>query len=120
MNRLLAVLLPGVLVLVLGAAASVAVAAAADPAPALHALFAEEWEYTLREDPLFATSVGDNRYNDRLPSQSPADQARRAEHQRQALDRLHAIDRTRLAEPDRVSYDLFERELADDLAQFRF
>jgi uncharacterized protein (DUF885 family) len=101
-------------------AAPAAASAAADPAPALRALFAEEWQYTLREDPLFATSVGDNRYNDRLPSQSPADQARRAEHQRQALDRLHAIDRTRLAEPDRVSYELFERELADDLAQFRF
>jgi uncharacterized protein (DUF885 family) len=102
------------------AAAPAASFSAADPAPALRALFAEEWQYALREDPLFATSVGDNRYNDRLPSQSPADQARRAEHQRRALDRLHAIDRTRLAEPDRVSYDLFEREVADDLAQFRF
>src|ERR1700731_1838446 len=95
--------LPSVLLLgVLGAgAAGVAAPAAAapattslgaDPAPALHALFAEEWQYALSEAPLFATSVGDNRYNDRLPSQSPADQARRAEHQRQALDRLHAID----------------------------
>jgi uncharacterized protein (DUF885 family) len=87
---------------------------------ALHALFAEEWQYGLREDPLFATSVGDNRYNDRLPSLAPADLARRDQHARAALERLHAIDRTRLGESDAVSYDLFERELADAIAQYRF
>jgi uncharacterized protein (DUF885 family) len=86
---------------------------------ALHALFAEEWQYALREDPLFATSVGDNRYNDRLPSLAAADLARRDQHARAALERLRTIDRARLAEPDRVSYDLFERETADAIAQYR-
>jgi uncharacterized protein (DUF885 family) len=101
------------------AAAGLAPAPAAGPA-ALQALFAEQWEYALREDPLFATSVGDNRYNGRLPAMTPADLARRDRHARATLERLHAIDRARLGETDRVSYYLFERELADAVAGYRF
>jgi uncharacterized protein (DUF885 family) len=89
-------------------------------AKALHALFAEQWQYGLREDPLAATEVGDNRYNDRLPSLTPADLARRDRHARDVLERLHRIDRARLAEPDTVSYDLFERALADAISEYRF
>jgi uncharacterized protein (DUF885 family) len=97
--------------------------ASPDPPPAvnaLHALFAEEWQDTLREDPLLATAVGDNRYNDRLPSMTPADLARRNDHARDVLERLHRIGRARLGEPDAVSYDLFERELEDALGEYRF
>jgi uncharacterized protein (DUF885 family) len=89
-------------------------------AKALHALFAEQWQYGLREDPLAATEVGDNRYNDRLPSLTPADLTRRDRHARDVLERLHRIDRARLAEPDTVSYDLFERALADAISEYRF
>jgi uncharacterized protein (DUF885 family) len=92
---------------------------AADAAAALHALFSEDWQYSLREDPLFATSVGDNRYNDRLPAVSPADLARRDERDRATLGRLHAIARALLGEADRVSYDLFERGLVENLEQYR-
>jgi uncharacterized protein (DUF885 family) len=102
----------------------------ASPAPAraeetgaaqqLHALFAEAWEFGLREDPLFATAVGDNRYNDRLPSLTAADRERRAAYDRQALARLRAIERARLEAADRVSYDLFAREIEDGLAEERF
>jgi uncharacterized protein (DUF885 family) len=95
-------------------------AAAAGQAKALHALFAEQWQYALREDPLAATEVGDNRYNDRLPSLTPADLARRDRHAREVLERLHRIDRAPLAEPDGVSYDLFERALADAISEYRF
>jgi uncharacterized protein (DUF885 family) len=86
---------------------------------ALRALLAREWQTTLREDPLFATSVGDNRYNDRLPSLSPADLARRDQHAHTVLYRLHDIDRSRLDESDRVSYDLFEREITDAIEDYR-
>ncbi len=100
-------------------APSAAPTRAADAAAALRALFAEDWQFSLREDPLFATSVGDNRYNDRLPSVSPADIARLAERGRATLARLHAIDRALLGETDRVSYDLFERGLVEGLEAYR-
>lgn len=37
----------------------------------LHAMFDEVWQYELRTNPELATSVGDNRYNDRLSDRSP-------------------------------------------------
>ena len=49
---------------------------------ALHDLFADEWAFRLQEDPLFATAVGDHRYNDKLPSATPADAERRIEKKR--------------------------------------
>ena len=54
------------------------VSACADPPAAnadaakLHALFDDEWQWTLREYPEFATGVGDNRYNDKLTDLSVA------------------------------------------------
>jgi hypothetical protein len=35
------------------------------------ALLDEEWQYEMRSSPEFATSVGDNRYNDRWSDYSP-------------------------------------------------
>ena len=102
------------------AAGPAGAAGQAAAAQALHALFAEEWQYTLREDPLSATEVGDNRYNDRLPAMTPADLARRDRHAHEVLERLHRIDRARLGEADGVSYDLFEREVADAIGEYRF
>ncbi len=48
-------------------------APAANPEAAkLLALFDEEWQWTLREYPEFATGVGDDRYNDKLTDLSAA------------------------------------------------
>ena len=86
----------------------------------LHALFAEEWAFELREDPLFATDVGEHRYDDRLPSVTPEDEARRARDRRGFLDRLKAVDRARLSTQDRVSYDMLARQLQDRVEDFEF
>jgi uncharacterized protein (DUF885 family) len=102
------------------AAGAPAPAPAADPARDLHAIFDEAWAVALREDPLFATSIGDNRYDDRLPSLTAADRERRAAYANGILARLHGIDRTRLGRTDRVSYELFERDLEDTLTEERF
>ena len=95
--------------------------AAAVSAPAeFHRLLVEEWEARLREEPLLATSVGDHRYDDRLPSVAPADLQRAADRQRTTLQRLRAIDRAGLEVPDRISYDMLARELKDDVADHEF
>jgi len=123
MNRILSVLILNALAALFSPDATAPAADAAGTAAAtatLRALFAEQWQYSLREDPLLATEVGDNRYNDRLPLLTPADLARRNEHAGAVLERLHRIDRTLLGEADAVSYDLFERELADAISEYRF
>src|SRR3989337_3112577 len=77
-----------------------------DPTPRFGELVNEIWEFQLREDPLLATSAGDTRYNDRLPSVAEEDQERRAAAKRDFLERLERIERARLAAADRVSYDV--------------
>ncbi|MGH7700565.1 MAG: DUF885 domain-containing protein [Gemmatimonadales bacterium] len=98
----------------------VAAQAAGDARTRLHALFDEAWAFELREDPLFATEVGEHRYDDRLPAVTRDDEARRARARAEFLERLRAIDRARLGTQDRVSYDVFRRQLEDRIAEFEF
>jgi uncharacterized protein (DUF885 family) len=97
-------------------AAQTAVQTAATSA-SFHALLDEDWEARLREDPLLATSTGDHRYDDRLPSVAPADLERAAQRQRATLARLGDIARASLDTQDRISYDMLAAELRDDLAE---
>ncbi|MGD0525582.1 MAG: DUF885 domain-containing protein [Polyangiaceae bacterium] len=78
-------------------------------ADAVRALFAAEWETTLRENPTYASTLGDRRYDDRWPDPSPAANERRAAHAREVLARLRAVDPGGLPPEDRVSFALFLR-----------
>ena len=86
----------------------------------LHELFDREWEVRLRENPQFATSVGRHEYDDQLPSVSAEDQARRDGIWRGMLGELHALDLSLLDDADRISYAIFERQLEDRIAGYRF
>jgi uncharacterized protein (DUF885 family) len=86
----------------------------------LQQIFDEEWEFRLQFDPLLATYVGDTRYNDRLPSVTVEDQARRARYYRDVLSRLSAIDRSSLEPSDRINYDIFRRQLDDQVKDYEF
>jgi uncharacterized protein (DUF885 family) len=82
-----------------------------DAAAALHRLFDQEWERSLRESPETASYRGDKRYNDRWTDlRLSAIRARQAAD-RQALAMLRAIDRDALSEQDRLSYDVFAWQL---------
>jgi len=112
MKRLypLAVFLPGLLFLSLLAFPGPANAESPDSAARLHALFREEWEYTLQENPEFASLLGDRRYNDRWQDLSLAAIERRQEHDREVLRRLDEIDLPSLSDADRINYSLFRRQ----------
>lgn len=86
----------------------------------LHALFEEEWQYTLRESPTMASYLGDKRYNDCWPDVSLAAISRRNDHQKALLDRLKAIDESKLSADDRINLDLFRRQIQVDLEEFPF
>src|SRR5687767_6032163 len=66
-------------------------------------LLAEEWEYTLREAPTFASHLGDKRYNDRWPDVSLAAIERRHHHQLEVLAKLTAIVPEKLPPADRLN-----------------
>ncbi|HEY1435446.1 MAG TPA: DUF885 domain-containing protein, partial [Thermoanaerobaculia bacterium] len=106
--------------LMLALAASSARAEQASASAQLQALFDEQWTFRLAENPLFATSAGDHRYDDRLPAMTPADLARRAAHDRATLAKLKAVDRAGLSESERVSAAMLSRELSDAVADYDF
>jgi uncharacterized protein (DUF885 family) len=87
---------------------------------ALNRLFDEEWEWLMRESPTFASSLGDRRYNDRWPDLSLQAIERRQQHRLATRARLDRIDRARLQTADRLNYDLFRKDLEDDIAEFKF
>ena len=90
----------------------------ADEAARLHAIFDRAWEAALQEDPLFATYVGRNESNDRLPSVTPAALEQQAKRLKATLAELATIDRTKLSAIDRVNYEIFKRQLEDGVAGY--
>jgi uncharacterized protein (DUF885 family) len=78
------------------------------------------WQHDLRESPLFATDVGDGRYNDQLGSVSLADSQRRHESDRAFLKELEAIASDQLTTADRNTYDIVRRRLREDIAEYEF
>jgi uncharacterized protein (DUF885 family) len=90
--------------------------AAEDATKALHDLFDAGWERSLREDPLFATYLGDPRYDDQLPdlSQAAIDASNAAD--RRMLADVEAIPAASLSSEDQLNRDLFHRMYADGIA----
>jgi uncharacterized protein (DUF885 family) len=74
----------------------------------LGTLFDDEWAARLARDPLFASSMGVTDYNELLPVDSPENQRRFLEEDRNFLARLEAIDRSALSAEDQLNYDLFD------------
>ena len=59
---------------------------------ALNDLLAEQWEYRLRTSPLFASFLGDKRWNDRLDDYSQEAIDKNLQETQKFLDRFEAID----------------------------
>jgi prolyl oligopeptidase len=84
----------------------------------LHALFDREWDWSMQQEPAWASSLGDRRWNDRWPDVSPAAHAARVEHRRQVLRDLSKVDRGALPPADQLNYDIFQKELRQDIEHF--
>jgi uncharacterized protein (DUF885 family) len=86
----------------------------------LKRLLHDEWEYTLRTSPEFATMVGDARYNDRLSDISDQAIAEDLEHERQALKQFEALDVTGFPEQEKLSHALMVRSLRENMESASF
>jgi uncharacterized protein (DUF885 family) len=96
-------------------------APAADSATqALHSFFDAEWEYDMEQNPTRASYLGDRRWNDRWDDDSLDAIHKREVHTKEALERLGKIDRSKLSVADQLNYDLFKKDLEQDIAGFRF
>ena len=87
---------------------------------ALNDLLAEQWEYTLRTSPIYASILGDKRYNDRLDDFSQLAIDDNLEQTRKFLMRFEAIDTTGFPEQEALNKTLMIRDLKYTLEGARF
>jgi uncharacterized protein (DUF885 family) len=86
----------------------------------LHDLLNEQWEYTLRTSPEFASIIGDKRYNDKLSDFSQAAIDSDLLQTRVFLQKFEAIDTKGFAEQERLNRDLMVRNLRQQLEVAKF
>lgn len=108
------------ILLALAIVAASPVFAAQEDHPALHKLFADEWERGLRDNPEDASFQGDRRFNDRWSDMSLKAIAARDAANTAALGRLQKIDRNALSDTDRLNYDTFEWQLKQAVTRQKF
>jgi uncharacterized protein (DUF885 family) len=108
-------------------------AAPAAPAPAtasgpsledrrhqLTALLDEQWQYTLRTSPEFASVLGDRRYNDRWSDLSLESVAADLAQAQQFLTRFQAIDTTGFPDQETLNQQLMVRRLQERVDDAKF
>jgi len=91
----------------------IAVSETANKKAQLKQLFADEWEYELRESPELATSIGDYRYNDRWSDSSLAHVQVQRRDLQGWLDKFQKFDPSGLDEQDTLSLQLMVRNLKE-------
>ncbi len=94
--------------------------AAADSGADFATLLDEAWEWRLAENPLFASRLGDRRYNTLWRDRSLDAIAARHLQSRDFLRRLYAIGRSQLSTADQLNYELFRRELQNKVDAHQF
>ncbi|HEV3307454.1 MAG TPA: DUF885 family protein [Candidatus Sulfotelmatobacter sp.] len=88
---------------------------------ALNDLLAERWEYTLRNSPIYASILGDKRWNDKLDDFSQKAIDDDLDQSQKFLVRFEAIDTTGFPEQEALNKTLMARDLqvALDGAKFK-
>jgi uncharacterized protein (DUF885 family) len=82
----------------------------------LNQLIADQWDAWMRWDPLFATSCGDHRFNDRLPEAGEQHYVSWCVQLTAFRQHLQKIERGVLPPADRLNYDIFARMLDFEIA----
>jgi len=100
---------------------------AATPAPdlesrrkALNDMINEQWEYQMRFTPIYASILGDKRYNDKVEDFSQQAIDADLERERKFVGRLAAVDTTGFPDQEVLNQRLMLRDLRMDLEESRF
>ncbi len=87
---------------------------------ALNELLAEQWEYRLRASPLFASFLGDKRWNDKLDDYSQEAIDKNLQEAQKFLERFEAIDTSGFSEQEALNKILIVRDLRLQLDGAKF
>ena len=97
------------------------VAAASDNVSQLNALYEDCFDELMELSPIYATFIGDNRYNDSFANSiGPAHIAKTSALTRECLERLLAIGSDGLSGQDLLSFQIFQRNQEENLAGEKF
>jgi uncharacterized protein (DUF885 family) len=86
----------------------------------LNAIFSDYWQDQLKHQPEFASSVGDNRYNDQLRDYSVLAYNDSLARGRGFLSRLAEVDTTGMSTQEQLSKDLLVHDLIQNQQEARF
>ena len=95
-------------------------AAFADADSSFEDLLERHWEWVLQDNPVFASRLGDLRYNREWRDISVAAELARQETRAGFLTELYAIRKDRLTSANQLNFELFRRELTNDTDQHAF
>ena len=87
---------------------------------ALRKLFDADWNYQMEQSPTTASTLGDRRWNDKWEDVSIAAYEKRQQHRIEVLAELKKIDRSKLSTADQLNYDLFLKDIGNDIEEFKF
>ena len=87
---------------------------------ALNDLLHEQWEYTMRTSPIYASILGDKRWNDKVDDFSQAAIDDNLVQSRSFLKRFEAIDTTGFPDQEVLNKELMVRDLRMSLEGARF
>jgi uncharacterized protein (DUF885 family) len=86
----------------------------------LNDLLAEHWEYTMRNNPVYASILGDKRWNDKLDDASQEAIDKDLAETKKFLARFEAIDTTGFPQQEQLNKTLMVRDLKISLEGARF
>ena len=84
--------------------------------PGLRALLREQWEWMMKRAPIWATTLGDHRFDDRLDDNSPAAIAAGRAAVRDFLARSEKLPRASMSRADQITLDLLAGQLRERIA----
>jgi prolyl oligopeptidase len=99
---------------------TVASPAHSDATADFKALLDEHWEWTLSNSPEMASALGDRRFNQAWQDRSIDAIEQRDKQAREFLRRTYAIDRNTLQDEEQLNYELFRRQLQDEVDKHQF
>ena len=83
-------------------------------------LIEEEWEFKLKENPVFASRTGDHRYDNRLSPSSEKDFDRKLKTMKTFKDQIDKIQKQKLSGNDQLNYEIFDVILQKEIQHLEF
>ena len=95
-------------------------AALADATEDFATLLDEHWEWRMTTSPVFASMLGDRRFNDQWGDNSLAGIEKEHQETREFLRRVYTIDKNALSAEDQLNHELFRRQLQENVDEHQF